>query len=151
MDSKISELKKTNNIIQNKIRNIVNHGYHSNGNISENETQFYIDVKYHRDNDETSTNIFKLKKGMKSKILSDDVFNRIICIKGSIKIHFTPYKEEVVVSTPNSQLILPNTKYIIEALEDSELISIYKTAKEGERFAINENETIYNKNTSNYE
>ena len=150
MDNKLSELRKTNNILQNRIRSIVNHGYHSN-NDDVHENKFYIDIKYHKENEETSTNIFNLKKGMKSKILSDDVFNRIVCIKGSVKIHFIPFKEEVIVRTPNSQLILPNTRYIIEALEDTELISIYKTARVGERFAINENETIYKKKLVRHE
>lgn len=150
METKISELKKTNNILQNCIRNIVNHGYHSNSDDAL-TNKFFPDIKYHTNNDETSTNIFKLKKGMKSKIISDDVFNRIVCIKGAIKIHFIPFKEEVIIKTPNSQLILPNTRYMIEALEDTELISIYKTTKIGERFAINEKETIYKRKQINHE
>ena len=139
---KISELKKTNNFIQHRIREIMNH---SCTTINE-EKNYYVDIKYHRENDTTSTNIFKLKKGMKSNIMSNDEFNRIICTKGSIKIHFVPFKENVVVTTPNTQLILPNSRYIIEALEDCELISVYTSKKTVEKYTINKQETIYNKN-----
>jgi hypothetical protein len=138
---KISELKKTNNFIQHRIREIMNH---SCATINE-EKNYYVDIKYHRENDSTSTNIFKLKKGMKSNIITNDEFNRIICTKGSIKIHFIPFRENVVVTTPNTQLILPNSRYIIEALEDCELISVFKTIKNTKKITIKEQETIYNK------
>lgn len=143
MENKIIELKKLNNKIQNRIRSIVNHGYQSND--IDNTTTFYPEIKHHRENDTTSTNIFKLKKGMKSKILCEDVFNRIICIKGKIKIHFVPFKDEVIITSPNTQLIIPETRYIIEVLEDCEIISVYKSIEKGEKFEIKEQETIYNK------
>ena len=140
---KIGELKKTNNFIQHRIREITNHSCVTS--ITE-DNNYYVDVKYHRENESTSTNIFKLKKGMKSNIITNNEFNRIICTKGSIRIHFVPFKENVVVTTPNTQLILPNSRYIIEALEDCELISVYKTMKNTKKITIKEQETIYNKN-----
>ena len=121
---KISELKKTNNFIQHRIREITNHSCVTTYDVNE-TTDYYVDVKYHRENDTTSTNIFKLKKGMKSNIITNDEFNRIICTKVSIKIKYVPFKDDVIVTTPNTQLILPNSRYIIEALEDCELISVY--------------------------
>jgi hypothetical protein len=140
---KLSELKKTNNHIQHRIREITNHSCSTN--ITE-ESNYYVDMKYHTENDTTSTNLFRLKKGMKSNIITNSEFHRLICTKGSIKIHFIPYKESAVITTPNTQLILPNTRYIIEALDDSEIISVYKLKKSGEKFKIKEQETIYNKN-----
>ncbi len=120
---KIGELKKTNNFIQHRIREITNHSCLTT--ITE-TNNYFVDVKYHRENDSTSTNIFKLKKGMKSNIITNNEFNRIICTKGSIKIHFLPSKKNVVITTPNTQLILPYSRYLIEALEDCELISVFK-------------------------
>lgn len=140
---KLSELRKTNNHIQHRIREITNH---SCGRTIEEENNYYVDIKYHRENDTTSTNIFRLKKGMKSSTIMNIEFHRLISIKGSVKIHFIPYSESVIITTPNTQLILPNTKYIIEALEDCEIISVYKLQKNGEKFKIKELETIYNKN-----
>lgn len=148
-NNKLNELKIINNKIQNHIRSMVNHGYKSN-DVQEN-TVFYPEIKHHRENNTTSTNIFKIKKGMISKILNDDVFNRIICIKGKIKIYLISFNEEIIITAPNTQLILPKTNYKIEVLEDSEIISVYKTPKKGERFEIKEHETIYNKNITNYE
>lgn len=149
MENKLRELKRTNNIIQNRIREIINHGYSSNG--VEHTHNFYPEIKHHVENCTTSTNIIRLKRGMISKILSDDVFNRIICISGKIRIHFVRLKESVTVIPPNTQLIIPETDYIIEVLEDSEIISIYKPIKKGENVKIMEQETIYNKKAINHE
>jgi hypothetical protein len=149
MEHKLRELKKTNNIIQNRIREIINHGYVSND--IEHAYDFYPEIKHHFENCSTSTNIIRLKKGMVSKILSDNTFNRIVCISGKIKIHFVRLRESVIVTPPNTQLIIPETEYIIETLEDSEIISIYKSIKKGESVKIMEQETIYNKKTTNHE
>jgi len=139
---KISELKKTNNFIQHRIKEITNNSCLTTNNES---NDYLVDVKYHGENDTTSTNIFKLKKGMKSNIITNDVFNRIVCTKGSIKIKYIRFKDDVIITTPNTQLILPNSRYIIEALEDCELISIYISKKTAKNFIIKQQETIYNK------
>lgn len=149
MDSKLRELKKTNNMIQTRIRTIINHGYSSND--IEHSYNFYPDIKNHFENCSTSTNIISLKKGMVSKILSDEEFNRIVCISGKIKIIFINLKEEIVLTPPNTQLIIPETKYVMQVLEDSEIISIYKPVKKGENYKIKEQETIYNKIKVNHE
>ena len=124
MENKLSELKKTNNMIHNRIRDILNHGFQSI-DIGE-EHNYYPELKYHSENKCTSTNILSLKRGMISKTLSEDIFTRIICIKGSIKIQFIPFREEIIVNSPNTILIIPNTKYKIEVLEESEIINVYK-------------------------
>lgn len=149
MENKLKELKRTNNIIQNRIRTIVNHGYSSNN--VEDMYDFYPDVKHHFDNSSTSTNIISLKKGMISKILSDDEFNRIICISGRLKIIFVNTNEEKLLTPPNTQLIIPEAKYVIQVLEDSEIISVYKSIKKNENYKIKEQETIYNKIKADHE
>ena len=149
MDGKLMELRKTNNVIQSRIREIIQYGYTSNDD--EKVYDFYPEVKHHRENSSTSTNIIRLKKGMISGVLSDNEFNRITCISGKIKIHFVNLKEDRILTPPNTQLIIPETKYIIQVLEDSEIISIYKPVRKGENYKIKEQETIYIKKKAYHE
>lgn len=149
MENKLAELKNTNNLLQNRIRSILAKTYNSKS--FNNNNGYDPEVNFHLDTDSTSTNILKLKSGMISGIISDEYFNRIVCLSGKIKINFIPYKEEKIITPLNTQLIIPDTKYFIEVLEDSEIISIYKPAKRGVPFKIMEQETIYNKKTINHE
>lgn len=144
MDFKISELKKTNATIQSHLKNMTYNSFLVSNNDNLNRNVFFPEIEYQRENDITSTNLIKLKKGMVSGVLSDNVFNKIITISGEIKITFIQSNEVRIITPLNTQLIVPNAKYIIEVLEDSEIISIYKPII-NKKIEILEKETIYNK------
>lgn len=145
---KIDELLKTNKLVKNHIK-FLNNLCNDNA-IIENDT-YFPEMIFKSDNKSTSTKIYKLKKGMMTKIKKDNFFYRIVCTSGKIKIHLIPFNDTVTITSQNTQLIVPNVEYIIEVLEDSELINIYEPSIKGEYFTIRENESIYNKKLNNYE
>lgn len=139
---KLTAIRQTNSLLLNRIKSITEALYPPT-NESEN---FSAEIRFQTSNEETSTNLIKLKAGMRSKVIVDNEFKRLICIKGVIKIQYVlPYDEERLLTSPNTQLIVPETSYIIECVEDAELITIHKPKKKGQRYIISEQETIYNK------
>lgn len=139
---KITAIRNTNNLLSNRIKSMTQILYpptHKTEN-------FAAEIKFQTANNETFTTVIKLKAGMKSNVIVDKEFKRLISIKGIIKIEYIlPYKEEKVLTSPNTLLIVPETSYTIECIEDAELIIIHKSKKQGQRYIIREQETIYNK------
>jgi hypothetical protein len=85
-----------------------------------------------------------IEGGQKSKPFIENEFQRIVCIAGKIKIVLPEYEEEVILTSPNTMLIPPNTKYLIESITNSEIIVVFKPRKEvNEKILVEE--TIYNK------
>lgn len=138
---KLTELKKTNKSIQHKIENMLN----NNKTFQKKTNNYFPNIIYSTNNEETHTSIIKLKKGMKSDILFDEVFHKIICIKGKIKILFLYYNEQKTITSLNTQLVVPNAKYIIEVIEDSEIISVCCDFNQKEKSKLFNHTTIYNK------
>ena len=138
---KLSALKKTKNLLLRRMENIQESIIYN----SIDNNDLIINMIYQSNNEETSFNYFKIKKNQKSKILIQEEFKRIICLKGKLKIYIPSFNEDYILVSPNTQLIPPNTHYIIESLEDCEIISIFKPVKNNSRYKISESKTIYKK------
>lgn len=139
---KLEAIRYTNQLLVNRIK-AISEALYPPTNESEN---FSAEIKYQTSNEETVTNLIKLKAGMKSKMLVEGEFKRLVCIKGVIKIHYIyPFNEDRILTSPNTQLIVPETSYIIECIEDAELLTVHKPKKKGQRYIISEQQTIYKK------
>ena len=133
---KLYALKEANTIISRKIRSL---DFSLNG-----ARGFKSELLYDSYNSETSLNVYFIRAGQKSELFMENEFQRIVCIKGEIKISLPKQNEEMVLSSPNTMLIPPLTEYSVESIQDSEVIVIFKPQKKQEE-EILVTETIYNK------
>ena len=138
---KISELKKTNELLSQRLGTIKSK---LNGKVSK-TLNFSEHIIYQKFSDDSYFNFYSVEQNIKSSIITEKDFVRIICTSGKIKVNILPFNEETIVKSPNTQLITPNTPYFIETIEDSEIIIVHKTKKENARYKIMEEKTIYNK------
>jgi len=97
------------------------------------------------DNGETTYQILKLSKNYNSDEIINSEFKRIICLKGVFTVKFTEHNDDALVHSPNTILIPPKTLHIINALEDCEVLIVYKPNFSISRYKIMEENTIYKK------
>ena len=133
---KLYALKEANTIISRKIRSM---DFSLNGT-----NHFKSELMYQSSNAETSLNIYSIKGGQKSESFIENEFQRMVCIKGEIKITLPKHDEEVMLTSSNTMLIPPQTEYTVETIKDSDIIVVYKPRK-GQEEKIMVLETIYNK------
>lgn len=126
---KISALKNMNSRIELLINNL------SNDSFMKNRPDI---IKKIWNNEETVQFYKYYKNGLKKVELNDNVFTRIVCVSGRLNIQLDMLNEEYILSSPNTLLIPPSVKFTLEALEDSELIYVYREKKQK-----NENVSIY--------
>ena len=136
---KITELKKTNTLLSRMLKSM---DFSLNGAGAE---KYETELLFQHSNEETSLNIYSIKEGQKSDTFIENEFQRIICIGGKLKINILGgYEEDVVLTSSNTLLIPPKTKFNVETLMDSQVIVVFKPKKENlEKVLIKE--TIYNK------
>lgn len=129
---KIRALKEANVLLSQKIKSLTE------------ATEYKSNVLYHSSNNETSISIYSIVGGQKSNLFIENEFQRIICIAGEIKITlFNGYNEDITLTSSNTILIPPNTKYTVETKKNSEVIVVYKPKKEiKEKVLVKQ--TIYN-------
>ena len=143
---KLEALEITNRKINKRI-SIIEHNiydFEKTNKIINTKSLYKTTIYDNNDNGETSFTIFRANKGQKTDIFFENEFNRLICIKGKIRIFMPEFNEEIIMTSLNTILIPPQTKYIIEILEDTELIDILKPQKIA--FNVkNIKKTIYNK------
>ncbi len=133
---KLYALKEANTIISRKIRSM---DFSLNGT-----NHFKSELMYQSSNAETSLNIYSIKGGQKSESFIENEFQRMVCIKGEIKITLPKHDEEVMLTSSNTMLIPPQTEYTVETIKDSDIIVVFKPRK-GQEEKIMVLETIYNK------
>jgi dTDP-4-dehydrorhamnose 3,5-epimerase-like enzyme len=123
--SKIDLLKSINNKIDEKVHKI-----------QENEELMCI---YSDHNCETSYEIHVLNKGKEIRNLQCDEYKRILCTKGEVKVEMKGLDgdiEESVINSLNTCLITPKIKHNFIAIEDSEIIIVYKPKIHNERIIV---------------
>ena len=118
---KIFALKQTNHLLNEKIKSL-------RFSIKR-DNNYNAELKYLTNNSETSTCIYEIKGGQKSKTFIEDEFQRIVCLGGSIRITLNDFDEQMILSSSNTMLIPPNTKFDIESITDSEVIIVFKPKK----------------------
>lgn len=141
--NKLEELKKTNILLDAKIKSLLDNNQNMENQFSSYNYKPIITLDI--DNSVTNYKIIQLKGNMKSNVLTDDVFNRIVCVAGKIKITFINTNEEIILTPPNTVLIIPHREYIFDIIEDCELISVYSPSKKDEILNIIDEESIYKK------
>jgi len=121
--NKIKELQRVNNIISQKLKYL--------DSSIKRGTKYKSELLFTTSNDETSIEIYSIKGDEKSKTFIENEFQRIICIKGEIKINlYNDFDEEITLSSANTILIPPQTTFTIECIKDAEIIVVYKPKKE---------------------
>jgi hypothetical protein len=146
---KLRAIQETNKIINERIDRIKQS--FSEDRISLFDGDLFCDTVHEGHNNETSYSICRFETGQKSENINEVEFKRIVCLKGKIIIFIPLFNEEIIMTSPNSILIPPNTKYSIEVMENCELMGIYKPKKRVEDKNLIE-ERIYTKETKiNYE
>jgi hypothetical protein len=113
MTNKITALKETNN----KIKTYLNSSFEKNNN----ETH-----KYYNKNIESEFYHYLYKKGVSKTFNNTDKFVRIVCLSGKLSIRMVIFDEISILSAPNTILIPPKVEFNINALDESELLFIYK-------------------------
>jgi hypothetical protein len=136
MENKIDALRQTNVLLSRKLKSL---DYSFYG-----KTNYRSEILFQSSNKETSLNILKIEGGQKSKPFIENEFQRIICISGELKITLLDFDEEMTLTSSNTALIPPQTKYVIETIKDSEVIVVFKPRKEIKEKIMKE-KTIYNK------
>lgn len=136
MKQKIEALRQTNILLSRKLKSL---DYSLYG-----KTNYKSDIIFQSSNKETSLNILTIKGGQKSNPLEENEFQRIVCISGELKITLLDFDEEMILTSSNTTLIPPQTKYIIETIIDSEIIVVFKPKKEIKQKLIKQ-KSIYNK------
>lgn len=139
MEEKITALKKTNTLLSRMMKSL---DVSLNGPGSE---KYNSELIYQSSNEETSLSIYAIKGGQTSDVYIEKEFQRIVCIGGAIKVYILDaYNESVVLTSSNTILIPPQTKFKLETIEDTQLIIVFKPKKEVlEKVLVKE--TIYNK------
>jgi len=135
---KLSVLKETNNLISRKLKSL---DFSLNG-----QTKYNTELMYQTANSETSLNVFYIEGGQKSEPFIENEFQRIVCLEGEIIITLlgSSYDEKIKLNSSNTILIPPQTKYVVESLEDSQVAVVFKPRKEVKEKILTEH-TIYNK------
>lgn len=136
---KINALKNTNTLLSRMIKSL---DYSINGAGSE---RYNSELLYQSSNSETSLSIYQIDTNQISDTMEENEFQRLICIGGEVRITILDgYDEDVVLTSSNTILIPPQTKFKIETLKDSQVIVVFKPKKDVlEKVLVKE--TIYNK------
>jgi hypothetical protein len=137
-NDKLKALKEANTIISRKLKSL---------DYSLNDASTYeSETLFQSSNSETSLNVLSIVGGQKSNVFVEKEFQRIVCLEGEVLIHLigATYNEKIKMSSSNTVLIPPQTKYMIETLKDSEIIVVFKPKKE-EKEKILVGNTIYTK------
>jgi len=118
---KINELKKIQKLISQRKKSI--------------ETYLFLKNKNTMDGSLLVNDLIDFKKKtVKNKYLSgslipfktENLFKRIICLTGKIKIHLERFGSQKILNEDNMTMLPPNINYIIETIDDSEFLTIYK-------------------------
>ena len=134
---KLNELKRVNAVISRQLKSLDTslHG----------DNRYKSELIYNSYNEETSIEIYSIKGNQKSETFIENEFQRIICTKGEVKINlYNGFNEEIILSSSNTILIPPKTKFSVECLKDAELIVVFKPRKDIEEKVLINN-SIYSK------
>lgn len=78
-----------------------------------------------------------LKAGLKKTEIHTNYFTRLVCVSGNFNIDIDMLNEQYNLTSPNTILIPPSRSYTIEALDDCEILYVFREKK------INNKQSIY--------
>jgi hypothetical protein len=137
--NKIEALKSVNVFLDKKIDELSN-------SIEKIESELLTgDNLFINDNGETNYQIIRFEKDYNSDAILNNEFKRIICLKGIFTVNFPDHNDDALVHSPNTILIPPKTSHIIKALDNCEVLIVYKPNFSISGYKIMEENTIYKK------